>query len=71
METRSQIHARAFVKGWTAFVIIALYLPILCGALAGLSKGRYFGFPVRVFSTEWWGRPSLRWKSRRWFRIRC
>lgn len=56
MESRSQIRARAFVKIWTAFVIVVIYLPILCGALAGLSKGRYFGFPVRMFSTEWWGK---------------
>ncbi|ADZ71533.1 ABC transporter permease [Polymorphum gilvum] len=54
METRSHIRAQAFVKVWTVFVVLAIYLPILCGALAGLSKGRYFGFPVRVFSTEWW-----------------
>lgn len=56
METRSQIRARAFVMVWTGFVIFAIYLPIVCGALAGLSKGRYFGFPVRMFSTEWWGK---------------
>jgi spermidine/putrescine transport system permease protein len=54
METRSQIRVRAFVKLWTVFVIVVIYLPIVCGALAGLSKGRYFGFPIRAFSTEWW-----------------
>lgn len=43
-------------KGLTAFVLLAIYLPIICGALAGLSKGRYFGFPIRSFSTEWWDR---------------
>ncbi|MFN4166544.1 MAG: biotin carboxylase N-terminal domain-containing protein, partial [Ferrovibrio sp.] len=51
-----KIRARAFVKLWTAFVVLAIYLPIVCGALAGLSKGRYFAFPIRVFSTEWWGK---------------
>lgn len=56
METHSQIRARAFVKVWTAFVLLAIYMPIICGALAGLSKGRYFGFPIRSFSTEWWDR---------------
>ncbi|OLP61829.1 spermidine/putrescine ABC transporter permease [Xaviernesmea oryzae] len=54
METRSHIQLRALVKVWTAFVVFALYLPVVCGALAGLSKGRYFGFPIRIFSTEWW-----------------
>ncbi|MDH6266137.1 spermidine/putrescine transport system permease protein [Rhizobium sp. SG_E_25_P2] len=56
METRSQIRTRAFIKLWTAFVITAIYLPIVCGAMAGLSKGRYFGFPIRVISTEWWAK---------------
>ncbi|MGV8937364.1 MAG: ABC transporter permease [Allorhizobium sp.] len=56
MQTRSQIRAHAFVWTWTVFVVLVLYLPIVCGALAGLSKGRYFGFPVRAFSTEWWGK---------------
>lgn len=56
METRSQIRAQAFVKVWTSFVVLAVYLPILCGAMAGLSRGRYFGFPINAFSTEWWGK---------------
>jgi spermidine/putrescine transport system permease protein len=54
MRTRSQIRAQAFIRLWTAFVLLVIYAPIVCGALAGLSKGRYFGFPVRNFSFEWW-----------------
>lgn len=46
------------VVTWTAFVLIAIYLPIACGALAGLSKGRYFGFPIKTWSFEWWGRTA-------------
>lgn len=42
------------VRGWTLFVLVVIYLPILCGALAGLSKSRYFLFPVKVWSGEWW-----------------
>jgi len=45
-----------FIWLWTALVVILLYLPIACGALASLSKGRYFAFPVRAFTTEWWER---------------
>ncbi|GGE04682.1 spermidine/putrescine ABC transporter permease [Aureimonas endophytica] len=45
-----------FVGVWTGLVLFAVYLPILCGALAGLSRGRYFAFPVRAFSLEWWDR---------------
>ncbi|WP_165837458.1 ABC transporter permease [Zavarzinia aquatilis] len=47
---------RAFVTLWTILVLVAIYLPIVCGALASLSKGRYFGFPVREYSMEWWGK---------------
>lgn len=54
MDTIGQSRARFFIRLWTGFVALAIYLPILCGALAGLSKGRYFGFPIKVFSTEWW-----------------
>ncbi len=45
-----------FIWLWTAIVVVLLYLPIACGALASISKGRYFAFPVRAFTTEWWER---------------
>src|SRR5215204_910414 len=45
-----------FVWTWTALVLVAIYLPIVCVSLAGLSKGRYFLFPVRAWSAEWWQR---------------
>lgn len=45
---------RFFIRVWVAFVLLAIYLPILCSALAGLSRSRYFSFPVREFSTTWW-----------------
>jgi spermidine/putrescine transport system permease protein len=48
--------ADLLVWSWTALVIVLIYIPIACVALAGLSKGRYFGFPIRAFSTEWWGK---------------
>lgn len=54
MDSIGQARTRAFIRLWTGLVLVAIYLPILCGALAGLSKGRYFGFPVRAFSLEWW-----------------
>lgn len=56
MNSTARSRRHLFVGLWTAVVLLAVYLPILCGALAGLSKGRYFAFPVRAFSTEWWGR---------------
>jgi spermidine/putrescine transport system permease protein len=48
--------ARFFIAAWTGFVVLVIYLPILCVALAGLSKSRYFNFPVRQYSFEWWQR---------------
>ena len=56
MRTQSARRAGAFVWGWTAFVLAAVYLPIVCGALAGLSKSRYFAFPVAAWSSDWWTR---------------
>lgn len=54
MQTIGHNRTRFAVGLWTGFVVLAIYLPILCGALAGLSKGRYFAFPIRHFSGEWW-----------------
>lgn len=48
--------SHAFIRAWTIFVLVVLYLPLVCGALAGLSKSRYFGFPVRAFSFNWWNK---------------
>lgn len=51
---QSKRRTRAFITLWTIIVIALIYLPIICVALASLSKGRYFGFPVKQFSMEWW-----------------
>lgn len=55
---QAKLRTRLLVGLWTGFVVLLIYLPILCGALASLSKGRYFGFPVRAFSAEWWARTT-------------
>ena len=47
MQTPGQVRSHFLIRVWTVFVIAAVYLPIVCGALAGLSRGRYFAFPVR------------------------
>lgn len=54
MQTVRHSRTRVAIGLWTGFVVLAIYLPIFCGALAGLSNGRYFGFPIRRFSWEWW-----------------
>ena len=56
MLDQAQRRNNFFVRCWVAFVLLAIYLPIACSALASLSKSRYFVFPVRTFSTEWWGK---------------
>ncbi|MFH1554999.1 MAG: ABC transporter permease [Pseudomonadota bacterium] len=51
---QEKARTRLFIWLWTAFVVVLLYLPIFCGALASVSKGRYFAFPIRAFTSEWW-----------------
>ncbi|MFO1068858.1 MAG: hypothetical protein U1E14_10065 [Geminicoccaceae bacterium] len=43
---------------WTGFVVVAIYMPVLCGLLASLSKSRYFAFPIKVWSLDWWNRTA-------------
>lgn len=56
MLEQSQRRNHFFVRCWVAFVLLLIYLPIACSAMASLSKSRYFMFPVRQYSTEWWGK---------------
>jgi spermidine/putrescine transport system permease protein len=44
------------IWGWTIFVVVLIYLPILCGLLASLGRSRYFRFPSADFSFAWWQR---------------
>ncbi|MEI4469969.1 ABC transporter permease [Frigidibacter sp. MR17.24] len=48
---------RGLLRGWTLAVLALVYLPILAGALAGLSRSRYFLFPPRDWARDW----SLDW----------
>jgi spermidine/putrescine transport system permease protein len=43
---------------WAGFVLVAVYLPVVCGLLASLSKSRYFAFPIRQWSLDWWQRTA-------------
>jgi spermidine/putrescine transport system permease protein len=51
---RAARRSRRFLWGWSLFVILVIYLPVLCGFLASLNKSRYFLFPIKQFSTAWW-----------------
>ena len=48
--------SHVLISCWTALAVVVIYLPIVCDALASLAKGRYFVFPIRRFSFEWWQR---------------
>jgi spermidine/putrescine transport system permease protein len=51
---RAEKRTNALIWAWTIFVLVVIYLPIMCGALASFNKSRYFGFPIKTYSTEWW-----------------
>lgn len=50
----SRFRTRFLVWTWTIFVLVALYLPIVVGAVASFSKSRYFAFPVKLWAADWW-----------------
>jgi len=39
---------------WTACIVLFMYLPIACVALASLSRHRYFRFPIAQYDTVWY-----------------
>jgi len=58
-----------FVIVWTIAVILFLYTPILCGALATVTAGRYFNFPIRKWGLEWWGKTLSSFEVRTLFEV--
>ncbi|MDY6323378.1 MAG: ABC transporter permease [Succinivibrio sp.] len=52
--TRQSRAARDFIRVWTVIVLIFIYLPVICDALSSLSKSRYFSFPIKRWSMDWW-----------------
>ncbi len=49
---------RTLIIIWTIFVIAFIYLPVICDALSSISKGRYFMFPIKKFSLDWWSKTA-------------
>lgn len=56
MSARGFGKSRSWIWAWTLLIIVLVYLPVVCGLLASLSKARYFGFPIAQWSTRWWER---------------
>jgi len=54
VETRAQRVSRTLTALWAACMLMFLYLPIACVALASLSKNRYFRFPIPDYDTIWY-----------------
>ncbi len=42
------------IVAWSAAIVVVIYLPIICVALASFSKQRYFRFPVAAFDSKWY-----------------
>jgi spermidine/putrescine transport system permease protein len=53
---RAERRTGRFIWAWTIFVIVAIYLPVACGILASVGKSRYFTFPIKQYSFDWWQR---------------
>ncbi|MFQ5784916.1 MAG: ABC transporter permease [Alphaproteobacteria bacterium] len=47
---------RALFRVWGACIVVFLYLPIFCGALASFSANRYFRFPIPRYDFKWYGK---------------
>ena len=47
---------RNLITVWAACILVFLYLPLACIALASFSKNRYFRFPIPKYDTVWYGK---------------
>ncbi len=52
----ARFRSRFLIWVWTIFVLVLLYLPLAVGAIASFSKSRYFAFPVKAWSVDWWAK---------------
>ncbi len=54
MQTKHQRFRHALITVWTIAVILFIYIPTICIALASLTASRYFQFPIAKFGLSWW-----------------
>lgn len=45
---------RSLLWAWAVAILVFLYLPSVCGAIASLGASRYFTFPVPKWSLTWY-----------------
>jgi len=56
METKGKRFRHALITVWTLAVIVFLYLPAICIALASFTASRYFQFPISNWGLDWWSK---------------
>ena len=56
METRASRLRHALIVVWTIAMVAFIYIPSIAITLASLTASRYFTFPIRQWSLDWWQR---------------
>jgi spermidine/putrescine transport system permease protein len=56
MEARRQKLRHALITVWTLALVVFVYVPIICIALASLTASRYFQFPIARWGIDWWAK---------------
>jgi spermidine/putrescine transport system permease protein len=56
MQTRPQRFRHALITVWTLALVLFVYLPIICIALASFTSSRYFQFPITRWGIDWWAK---------------
>ena len=56
MVGRSQRLTHNLIGVWAGCILVFMYLPVACIALASFSKNRYFRFPIPKYDTVWYGK---------------
>ena len=54
MAAETTNRTRRFIKAWTGFVLVFLYVPILTVVVVSFVEKRYFSWPTSRFTTEWY-----------------
>ena len=47
---------RNLITVWAGCILVFMYIPVLCVALASFSKNRYFRFPIPAYDDKWYGK---------------
>jgi len=56
MERRPHNLSRNLIALWAGCIVVFMYLPVVCVALASFSKNRYFRFPVPSYDSIWYAK---------------